>query len=133
MQNYQLVAGTPSTSDNVGVRLNAPLSKKDRLTFNVQFQTRQSKNLQLFGFEDSGTGSGMSASLGWSHSFAPRFNNSASISLSRNNNKNAPYFAYGQNVAAQLGITGTDQEPIDYGPPTSRLRILAAFPTARPR
>jgi hypothetical protein len=37
------------------------LSKKDRLTFNVQFQTRDSANQQLFGFRDSGTGSGMSA------------------------------------------------------------------------
>jgi hypothetical protein len=117
VQNYRIVTSVPNTSDNLSVRLNAPLSKKDRLTFNIQFQSRDSQNAQLFGFRDSGSGSGMSTSVGWSHSFAPRFNNSANISLSRNNNKNAPWFAYKENVAGDLGITGTSQDPINYGPP----------------
>src|SRR5262249_51871762 len=54
---------------------------------------------------------------GWSHSFKPRFNNSANFSFSRNISKSTPFFAYSENVAAALGITGTDQDPIDYGPP----------------
>ena len=117
VQNYRIVASVPNTSNNIGVRLNAPLSRKDRLTFNVQFQNRDSQTERLFGFRDAGTGTGLSASAGWSHSFAPRFNNSANVSLSRNNNKAAPFFAYQDNVAARLGITGTSQDPINYGPP----------------
>ncbi len=49
---------------------------------------------QLFGFRDDTTGTGLSASAGWSHSFEPRFNNSANLTFSRNINKNAPFFAY---------------------------------------
>ncbi len=118
VQNYRLVNSIPNNTGNYGIRLNAPLSAKDRLTFNVQTQGRDSESEQLFGFHDTSTGTGLSASVGWSHSFAPRFNNSATVSLSRNINKAAPYFAYTQNVAAALGITGTAQDPIDFGPPT---------------
>jgi hypothetical protein len=117
VQNYRIVTSVPNTNNNASVRLNAPLSKKDRLTFNIQFQNRDAQNAELFGFRDTSTGSGMSSSVSWSHSFAPRVNNNASISLSRNNNKGAPFFAYHENVALALGITGTSQDPINWGPP----------------
>src|SRR6185369_3033362 len=58
-----------------------------------------------------------SASAGWNHSFRPRLNNSANVSLSRNRSLNQPFFAFTQNIAAQLGINGTSQDPINYGPP----------------
>jgi carboxypeptidase family protein len=117
VQNYRNVTSVPSNNGNLGVRLNTPLSTKDRLNFNVQFQDRNSENEQLFGFRDPSTGTGLSASAGWSQSFAPRFNNSATLTFSRNNSKTTPYFAYTNNVASELGITGTSQAPIDYGPP----------------
>jgi hypothetical protein len=118
VQNYQIVASVPNNNNSIGVRLNAPLTTKDRLNFNVQYQDRNSESEQLFGYRDNTTGSGLSASAGWSHSFAPRFNSSANLTFSRNNNKNAPFFAYSSNVAAALGITGTSQDPINYGPPS---------------
>ncbi len=117
VQNYRNTTSVPNNSGNIGIRLNAPLSRKDRLNFNVQVQTRDSEAEQLFGFRDSTTGSGLSAAAGWNHSFKPRFNNSATLTFSRNNNKGAPFFAYSTNVAAQLGISGTSQDPINYGPP----------------
>ena len=118
VQNYRLQNSYPNNNQNIGVRLNAPLSKKDRITVNFQAQTRDAQNEQLFGYRDESTGNGLSASLGWSHSFAPRFNNSATITLSRNYSKAAPYFAYTQNIIGELGILGPSQAPINYGPPS---------------
>jgi len=117
VQNYRFVITDPSTSRNIGVRFNAPLSNKDRLNFNFQKQGQDSNSHQLFGFLDTGNSSGLSFSTGWSHSFKPRLNNSANFSLSRSRSLNAPYFAYTQNIAAALGINGTSQDPINYGPP----------------
>ncbi|HYW45170.1 MAG TPA: TonB-dependent receptor, partial [Bryobacteraceae bacterium] len=117
VQNYQLVTSTPRSSDSLGVRLNLPLSRKDRLNFNEQYSRNDAGSEQLFGFRDTSSGYGLSASAGWSHSFKPRFNSSLNYSFSRSISKAAPYFAYTQNVAGQLGITGTAQDPIDYGPP----------------
>ncbi|MEP6714704.1 MAG: hypothetical protein ABJC09_03965 [Terriglobia bacterium] len=118
VQNYRLITTVPNSTQSIGVRLNAPLTNKDRLNFNIQFQGRDSKSRTLFGYLDSTNGAGLSAAAGWSHSFAPRFNNSANLTFSRNNSKNAPFFAYSTNVAAQLGITGTSQDPINFGPPS---------------
>ena len=117
VQNYRIVNSLPGSSNNIGVRLNAPLNNKDRINFNIQYQNRSADNEQLFGFRDPTDGTGLSASAGWSHSFAPRFNNSANVTFSRNNNTTTPFFAYSTNVAAELGITGTSQDPINYGPP----------------
>ncbi len=117
VQNYRNVTSTPNNNNNIGVRLNAPLTNKDRLTFNVQYQNRDSASEQLFGYRDSTTGYGISAAAGWSHSFGRRFNNSANLTFSRNISITDPYFAYSNDVAAELGIGGTSQLPINYGPP----------------
>ena len=103
------MASTPNNNNNIGVRLNAPLSNKDRLTFNEQYQNRDSNTEQLFGFRDSTNGYGISAATGWSHSFGRRFNNSANLTFSRNVTVTDPYFAYSTDVASELGITGTSQ------------------------
>jgi hypothetical protein len=117
VQNYRFVITDPANSRNIGVRFNAPLNNKDRLNFNFQKQNQSSDSHQLFGFLDTGSSSGLSFSTGWSHSFKPRINNSANFSISRSSSLTIPYFAYTQNVAAALGIAGTSQDPINYGPP----------------
>ncbi|MBZ5617124.1 MAG: TonB-dependent receptor [Acidobacteriia bacterium] len=117
VQNYSIAPSTPSDSHSVGFRLSGAVTTKDRLNFNQQFSGSGSTNEQLFGFQDTSNGYGLSSTAGWSHSFKPRFNNSANFSFSRNVNKAAPFFAYGENVAADLGILGPDQTPINYGPP----------------
>ena len=132
VQNYALVTSTPNNSNNVGLRLNMPVSNKDRLNFNVQFQNRDSKTEQLFGFQDSASGHGVSASAGWSHSFAPRFNNSANFTFSRNTNQTSPYFAYADNIEGNVGITGTLQNPLDYGPPNLSFTNLGSLSDSAP-
>jgi hypothetical protein len=117
-QNYQLVTSVPNHSQNIGVRLNAPVSNKDRLNTNVQVQERDSKTQQLFGYQDTSTGQGLSASLGWSHSFKPRFNNSATLTFSRNTTVLTPYFAYKDNIEGDLGINGPLEIPFNFGPPS---------------
>jgi trimeric autotransporter adhesin len=118
VQNYRFVITDPSHNHTVGVRFNAPLNNKDRLNFNFQNQHQNSNSHQLFGFLDTGITSGLSFSAGWSHSFAPRLNNNATFSISRSRSENDPFFAFTQNVASELGIAGTSQDPIAYGPPS---------------
>jgi hypothetical protein len=119
VQNFRLIANTPSDSQNIGVRLSAPLNNKDRLSLNEQYQESSGYGLSTFGeFKDTNSGSGLSASVGWSHSFKPRVNNSVTVTFSRSVSDNAPYFANKRNVAAELGIAGTTQDPEAYGPPS---------------
>ena len=118
IQNYSVAVASPSESRSVGFRLNGPVTTKDTLSFNEQYSGNDSTSKSnIFGFTDTGSGYGLSSALGWRHVFKPRFNNSANLTFSRNISKTTPFFAYGANVAAELGIAGTDQSPIDYGPP----------------
>ncbi len=117
VQNYQLVTSIPSGSDSLGVRVNLPLSRKDRINVNQQYNRNNGVSQTLFGFQDSSGGNGWSTGLGWSHSFKPRLNSSLNFNFSRSRNTAAPYFAYTSNVAAELGILGTSQDPISWGPP----------------
>lgn len=119
VQNFREIANTPTNSQNIGVRFSAPLTLKDRLSFNEQYQDRSSYSLSNFGeFKDTSSGSGLSASVSWSHSFKPRVNNNVSLTFSRNLSVTNPYFANKANIAANLGISGTTQNPEAYGPPS---------------
>jgi hypothetical protein len=117
-QNYAISQSTPSTSTSLSVRLQGSISAKDRLSFNQQYQHSSSTSQTVFGFDDTTKGYGLSSTEGWTHSFKPRFNNSASLAFSRNISQGTPYFAYKTDVSGNLGITGTDTTPIDWGPPT---------------
>ena len=111
IQNYSIAPSTPTSSNSISLRTVMPLpTNHDSINFNVQYQGNDSLAEQLFGFQDTTSGYGLSATTGWSHSFKPRFNNNASLAFSRNISKGTPYFAYKTNVAAELGITGTDQD-----------------------
>ncbi|HEX3879554.1 MAG TPA: carboxypeptidase-like regulatory domain-containing protein [Bryobacteraceae bacterium] len=118
IQNYSIAPSVPSSSNSVSLRTVMPLpTNKDSISFNVQYQGNHSNSETLFGFRDTSSGYGTSATVAWSHSFKPRFNNNASFAFSRNISRGTPYFAYKTNVEGELGITGTDQSAIDWGPP----------------
>jgi hypothetical protein len=117
VQNYQYVTSTNSNSDNLGVRLNRSITTKDRFDLNFNLQNRNSRNAQLFGFRDAGDGRGFTASLGWTHNITRRTINSVRFNFSRNRSETVPFFAFGEDIAAQLGIRGVSSDPINYGPP----------------
>ena len=117
IQNYSWAPSLPSASNSFGVRLTGSVTTKDQLNFNEQYSFNDSTNQQIFGGRDTTNGYGLSASAGYRHIFRPRLANSANLAFSRNISKGSPYFAYGSNIAAELGIAGTDQDPIAYGPP----------------
>jgi trimeric autotransporter adhesin len=117
VQNYQYITSYASNSDTYGARVNQPLSRRDRVNVSFNLHQREYVNPQVLGFRDNYDSGGMSASAGWSHTFAPRFLNSLNWNFSRSRNDILPHFAYTSNVADELGILGTSDEPINFGPP----------------
>jgi trimeric autotransporter adhesin len=116
-QNFQFTDVVPNNNQSVGLRLGQSIGQKDRLALNFQYQNRSSITPQIFGFLDSGSGSGYNTSLNWIHTFAPRIFNMATVSFNRNRNDSLPFFANGADIAAQLGILGTSGNPLNFGPP----------------
>jgi hypothetical protein len=115
--NYQLIASNPSNNNNLQVMVNQTISTKDRVALNFNRQSRDSQNIQAFGFKDNTTGSGLSSNLSWSHTFSRSLINNLAFAFSRNVNNNYSFFSNGANISGVLGISGVTQDPIAYGPP----------------
>lgn len=135
VQNYQLIASVPQNSDDLNVRLNRTMSRKDRLNGGLAFQRRDGLNQQLFGFRDTTSGSGVNVNVGWSHTLRQNLITNVRVTFSRNTSDNVPFFAFGRNWAAELGIRGTSGDPLNFGPPNLSFTNFGGLtdgnPTAR--
>jgi hypothetical protein len=132
VQNYDFVAAVPADTDNVSVRLNQNLGKNDRLSLTESVQRRKSDTAQLFGYLDPGTGFGDNTVLSWTHNVGSNALNTAQVTLNRNRTTQDSYFSYGPDIASELGILGTSQEPINRGPPTLTFTNFASLTDALP-
>jgi hypothetical protein len=117
-RNYQTSWSGVSNSHSFNSRVfNVKLSAKDRLNGGIGYQGSNTVTPNLFQFVDTGAGRGINATLGWSRNISARLINNVQYTFSRNRQLSAPYFANRQNVAAELSIAGTSQQPMNWGPP----------------
>ncbi len=120
VQNYFYSRGLVNTSNQFqgsvsGIRL----TSKDNIAVNYSLRRGTSISSQIYpGLESTRTNSGQQIGLSGSHRFQTRFLATWRISLNRNRNQNINAFAYNNNVAEELGITGISQDPINWGIPT---------------
>jgi hypothetical protein len=117
VQNYQFISRTAGHSASGRANFDFKLSGKDSLAFSQTYSRGSSQGLQIFGYRDALTNSGSSSTLSWTRTITPRLVLSTYIVYDRTNSQNTPSFASGPDVAAQLGIVGTSQDPVNYGPP----------------
>lgn len=132
VQNYQFVTSVPSNNTNLSMRLNHSLTQKDRLSGGFNYQYRSGDRAQTFGFLDDAGGSGYALNLGWTRNIRPGLVNTVRFSFNRNNNTTTPFFAFGTDVAAELGINGTSTSPINYGPPNLSFTNFGPLSDASP-
>lgn len=117
LQNYRIVTSMPQNNDMLFLRLNETLTSKDRLAIGFNLQRRSSEIVQLYGFTDPVSGSGMNYDLTWTHNLSARTTTNARVRYNLNRNETNPYFAYGNDISGLAGIIGNSREPINYGPP----------------
>ena len=99
-------------------RLDKTLGRRDELygTFNLQ-STRGSTG-DLFGFVDKTDTLGINTNINWSHRFNQRLFLFAGYHFSRLRTTIVPYFENRQNISGDAGISGNNQDPSNWGPPT---------------
>jgi len=118
-RNYQTAWSSGNNMHNINTRLsNIRLKTKDRLNFSLGYQGSNNVQPNMFQFVDTGSGRGLNASLGWSHTFTTKITNNVNVTFSRQRQLSEPYFADKQNIAGALGIQGTSQNPMNWGPPS---------------
>uniref|UniRef100_Q01XU2 TonB-dependent transporter Oar-like beta-barrel domain-containing protein n=1 Tax=Solibacter usitatus (strain Ellin6076) TaxID=234267 RepID=Q01XU2_SOLUE len=115
--NYQAPITTIQNSDNLNARLNQTLNTKNRINGGIGYMGSNNTTPNIYNFVDTGTARNINTNVAWGHNFSTRLINNLRYTFSRSRNSGIPFFAYQQNVAAELGILGTSQAPQNWGPP----------------
>jgi carboxypeptidase family protein len=130
VQNYQILKSFPQNSDTLAVRINQNITRRDRLALNFNFQRRDGNPVQLFGFDDSTSGSGINTNLSYTRNLGVKTISVLTFGFNRNRNDTLPFFAFKNDVAAELGIRGTASDPINFGPPNLSFTNFGALTDA---
>ncbi|MEZ5402779.1 MAG: TonB-dependent receptor [Bryobacteraceae bacterium] len=132
VQNYQFVDSTSQSSDNFGLRVNHTLTPRNRIAIGYNLQRRFGESLQTYQFLDTTGGRGQNLDFSWTRNLRPTVVNSFRFRFSRNRTDLTPYFAYGEDVAGELGIQGTSRDPVNYGPPNLTFTNFGALRDGSP-
>jgi len=132
INNYFYDSAVIGNSDNLNARVSRNITKLDRLAYHITYQDRNGQTVQPFGFTDTTNGYGLSTDLTWTRNINPHLINNAKVTFNRNNSDVLPYFANGANVAAELGIAGTSQNALNYGPPNLNFTNYAGLSDSNP-
>ena len=115
--NFQTPVILTTTQDALQTRLIESLTNKTQIYGTVSLQRTATDAGNLFGFVDSTAVSGIDAPVTWSHRYSQFFTLRLRYQFTALTTQTTPYFANRENIAADAGIGGTSQDPVNWGPP----------------
>jgi hypothetical protein len=115
--NYQIPVVTATHQDSLQSRVNKQIGRKDQVFGLLAFQSTRSSTPNVFDFLDTTSSLGLNTNANWRHSLTPRLYLTLGVQFSRMAIKTTPFFANQQNISGIAGITGNNQDPINWGPP----------------
>jgi len=115
--NYERTTGSTTDLDTFQSRLNHGLTNRDSLVFTGTYQRTANKATTVFGLVDAVATSNLDASLNWSHRYNQFFILRIAYQFLRQTNDATPHFANRANISGVAGISGNNQEPVNWGPP----------------
>ncbi len=116
--NYQVPLNTAVHQDALQTRLNKIIGARDELFGRFALQSTRTDTPNVFGFLDTSDMLGVASNVNWSHRFGQQLFMNIGYQFSRFSTRTTPYFANRQNISGDAGISGNDQEPTNWGPPT---------------
>ena len=116
--NYETPVLVATRQDALQLRFMETLNLKNQLTGNVSLQRTATETGHVFGFVDAGTVSGIDVPITFYHRFSQFLSMRLRYQYTRLATDMTPYFANRENVAGDAGIGGSNQDPVNWGPPT---------------
>ena len=116
--NYQIPLVSAIHQDALQSRLNKTLGQRDQLYGGFAFQSVRQDTPNLFQFRDTTGTLGMLANANWTHRFGQRLLMNVGYQFSRLAVRTTPYFQNRENVSGEAGISGNNQDPVNWGPPS---------------
>ena len=109
----------PKTIANaMQARMNKTLTPRWTMNALFAFQKAGTHSPNEFNFLDNTENFGMNSQVGLNHRIGTRMFLNLQTTFSRNSSTLLPFFANLQNVSGEAGITGNNQDPINWGPPS---------------
>jgi len=116
--NYQTPVLQTKHQDAGQVRFSQAVpGGKNQIFGNLALQRTTTDAGNVFGFTDSTRASGIDTTVNWSHRFSQLLSLRLRYQFTRLTNSATPYFANRTNVSGDAGITGNDQDPVNWGAP----------------
>ena len=118
LYNYQIPIISNTHQDAMQSRLDKTVNPKNEVYGDFAFQNTRSGVPNLFGFLDTTDVLGINTGGTWSHRFHQRLVLNLGFRYSRLGSRVTPFWENRENVSGVAGITGNDQDPRNWGPPT---------------
>ncbi|HLJ25592.1 MAG TPA: carboxypeptidase regulatory-like domain-containing protein [Candidatus Angelobacter sp.] len=116
--NFQTPIISNTHQDALQSRMNKTVGKKDQLYGGFAFESTRTDNPNLFSFLDKADAFGINGSINWSHRFTQRLAINIGYRFSRLATRITPFWQDRANISGQAGITGNNQDPMNWGPPS---------------
>jgi trimeric autotransporter adhesin len=118
LYNYQVPVVSDTHQDALQSRMDKTIGNKNQLYGGFAFQSIRTSGADLFGFVDTTDTLGLNLNLNWAHRFSHQIFLTTTYRFSRLRTETVPNFANRINISGDAGITGNDQDPVNWGPPT---------------
>ena len=115
--NFQKMVTSGFHQDEVQSKWQRTLRRHTVLS-SFSWQSTRTDAEDLFGFVDQTRTGGGNLTAGYRRAYGPRAFVRLGAQLTWLENEVTPFFANRRNVSAAAGITGNNQDPINWGPPT---------------
>jgi hypothetical protein len=118
VENFHFQQALPSSSDRVMARIGHQISPKDSVNVLYFLNSSRTDAVSNFpGLTRHTSMRGQNLNLGETHVFGPRFLNILQLNFNRQRNSTLNPFAFREDVAGDLGISGISSNPFDWGLP----------------
>ena len=115
--NYQTALTGTTDQDSLQTRIAKNVSRSDQVFGTLGYQNTRNESTSLFGFVDNVGSSGIDTTMNWSHRFTQRLFSTYKVQFNRLATRVTPNFAGKENVSGEAGITGNNQDALNWGPP----------------
>jgi len=134
VQNFHLQVPLPSSNDRVMGRIGQQINSKNSLNVMYYFNTARSRSQGNVPELSSHTSvRGQNLSVGESHTFNAHLVNTLTLNFNRQRSSTLNAFAYQQDIAEELGITGVSTNPFDWGVPSIGFTNFGGISDTLPR
>ena len=131
--NYQASILSAVRTDSVQSRVTQIVNQRNQVFGTGQYSRSTINSTTLLGFIDSTQTSNTDIGLNWSRRISQFLQLRTRYQFTKLSTGVTPFFANRVNVSGEAGITGNNQEPINWGPPSLSFASVGGLSDALPR